>query len=128
MPNDQAAQEPLTKAGDSEAEKAAKREKFFRETLALFLERLRKIEADRGADLLGLTAAILTLRKLSPAVDALFKTEMQALEQKKASDPKLDLSDIYDEAIRLLRSPDLSEQDRQERLRQILESFQGRPQ
>jgi len=103
-------------------------DKMSREVLALLLNRLREYEKARLHDLAAITALILTIRAASPSADEYFKTELRRIEERQANDPRLDLDGTYDALIRLLKDPGLSEEDRQEKFRRILEAFEGPPQ
>jgi hypothetical protein len=95
-----------------------------REILILLLRRIHDFEKARRSDLPQLVAAVRTIRSLSPEARERFDSELAQLETK-AGDPVLALDDIYDGLIDLLRDPDPSAEDEQERLRRLLESFEG---
>ena len=98
-----------------------------REVLILTLERLRYIEKMRQSDIAQLLAVARTIQSLSPAVREHFQSELIAQETKVAH-PAQQLTDLYDELITLLKNPDPSGEDEQEKFRRLLESFEGPPQ
>jgi hypothetical protein len=100
-------------------------DKHLRDVMALVLERLRQIEKARIEDSKLLVAVVRTVRGTAPVVDRQFKAEVQKLEVEQAAHPFRDLDDVYAELIRLLRDPDPPQEDQQERLRRLLESFEG---
>ncbi len=72
-----------------------------------------------------MNALILTLRAMSPQADNFFMERMRDSETRQAQDPRLDTTGTYDELIRLLKSPDQTAEDEQDKLRRILEAFEG---
>jgi hypothetical protein len=95
-----------------------------REILILLLRRIHDFEKTRRSDLAQLLAAVRTMRSLSPAARERFDSELAQLETK-TSDPVLALDDIYEGLIELLRDPAPIADDEQERLRRLLESYEG---
>lgn len=96
-----------------------------RKVLIVALERLSEIEKRRSEDLDMLMAVVRTVRRASPATDECFKAELQARKEKRSADPRSDLSDVYAGLIDLLKRPDPNEIDQQQKLRLLLESFEG---
>ena len=95
-----------------------------REILIVLLERIRSLEKARRQDFPQLIAAVRTLRYLYPAARDRFDSELAQI-KKEADDPALALDDIYDGLIDLLRDPAPIADDEQEKLRRLLESFEG---
>lgn len=95
-----------------------------REVLASILERLRKYEKTREEDRSLLLAAVRTIKSLSPEIQSRFNSEL-AEQRKKSGDPALHLDDVYNGLIRLLKGLDPTETNEQERLRRLLEAFEG---
>jgi hypothetical protein len=95
-----------------------------REILIMVLERLRHFESKRQEDLSTLIALVRTVCSASPRIVAQYRSEL-AEQQKKAADPALSTEAIYDELIRLLKDPSLPETAQQEKLRRLLETFDG---
>jgi hypothetical protein len=102
-------------------------DKTCRDVLAIVLERLQQLEKDRNNDLATLMAVVKTVRSLSPDIQDRFKSEL-ARQEAKAADPVRDLDGVYHGLIRLLKGLDPTEEGEEERLRLLLESFEGRPQ
>lgn len=98
-----------------------------REILILLLSRIQHFEKLRRHDIAQLLAAVRTMRSLSPAARELFDSELAQLETK-VGDPVLVLDNLYDGLLELLRDPAPVAEDEQEKLRRLLESFEGPPQ
>jgi hypothetical protein len=96
-----------------------------RKILIAILERLRYFEKTRQDDLSTLLALVRTVKSTSPELQSRFNSELARQREKAAADPALSLDDIYDGLTALLRSPDPPAEDEQERLRRLLEAFEG---
>ena len=72
-----------------------------------------------------LLALVRTVKSAGPEVQDRFNSELARQEKKVADTPSLSLDDVYDGLIALLRNPDPPAEDEQERLRRLLEAFDG---
>ena len=100
-----------------------------RSVLITILERLRGMEKTRLEDeatLYGFLNAIAP--HFDPKVKDEFKKEKAKYLDRLKKDPGRDLDPIYAGLIKLLKNLDPTVKDEQEKLRQILESFEGPPQ
>lgn len=100
-------------------------DKTTRQVLVLLLERLRLFEKSRLEDLAALNILIEIIREAAPSADQRFKTEVGLAKDRIASGPAPHIDAGYDQLIRLLKDPATPEEERQEKLRRLLESFEG---
>lgn len=99
-------------------------DKTARDVLEVLLERLRQLEINRIEDFAALTALITTVRRASQTTDAQFRLEFEDAKAR-SLDRLARVNAAYDGLIRALKDPGPPEEDEQEKLRRLLESFEG---
>ena len=95
-----------------------------REVLITILQRLRYMEKTRHDDMASLKALIMVLCAGNPEFLKRYR-ELKQRELDTLTAPVHNLDDVYDGLIALLRNPDPPAEDEREKLRRLLESFEG---
>jgi hypothetical protein len=86
---------------------------------------MRDFEKARIKDEAILTGIVRAFCSGSPALLKAYQHELKIAEDRLAKSPSAGLDQIYDGLIALLKNPAHPESDEQEKLRRLLESFEG---
>jgi hypothetical protein len=96
-----------------------------RDVLIVALERLQQLEKDRLQDKAILTAIVRAFFSLGPKLMDAYQEELGRAETLSAKDPAASLDPIYAGLIGMLRDRGETATSEQERLRLLLEAYQG---
>jgi hypothetical protein len=96
-----------------------------RDVLIVALERLQQLEKDRLEDKAFLTASVRLIRSLTPTLRKAFDQEVDLAKRSEAADRVASLTPIYVGLIDMLKDRDQTETTEQERIRRLLEDYQG---
>jgi hypothetical protein len=96
-----------------------------RDVLIVALERLQQLEKDRLEDKAFLRASVRVVRSLNPNLRKFFDEELDLAKTSLANDPAASLGPIYAGLIQMLKDHGQTETSEQEKIRLLLEAYQG---
>ena len=95
-----------------------------REVLVIVLERLRTIEKNHREQMASLKALLSVLCTGNPDFLKRYRNQKELADEQSTRHP-VSIDTQYDELLELLKNPGPPEEDEQERLHRLLESFEG---
>jgi hypothetical protein len=96
-----------------------------RDVLIVTLERLQQLEKDRLQDKAILTAIVRAFCSFGPKPMEAYQEELDRAEVLSAKDPAASLEPIYVGLIQMLKDRGQTETSEQEKIRLLLEAYQG---